>query len=405
MALNLTEAAGLLKEVYLPMVREQLNNKHILLTQIEKNTEDVEGNEAILSLHVRRNSGVGARREGGSLPKPGNQKYTKERVPLRTQTGRIELTVQAIKAMRSNKSAFERAVESEMKRIVNDLKRDVNRQCAGTSDGTIATTAANTAVNVIALAAATTAVQLRQIEIGMLVDISTAASAGDAAKAAEREVTAVDFTNKTITVSGAAVTTAAGDRVERSGAGGSAANQQELTGLQTIVNDSGTLFNVDPATYPVWKAYKDVPGADRSPTESVFQKAMDEVETVSGEEINLWLTTHGVKRGFAANLTSLKRFANTVELKGGFKGLDITSGSRTAVLATDRDIPLKTAFGLNTDHLTQHEEVDWEWMDEDGAVLSRTPDKLGYEATIYKIHEVTTDKRNTHALVGALIES
>src|SRR5687768_11183743 len=123
--LDLTEASGILKDVYLPVVREQINNKVMLLNQIEKNTEDVEGKEAKLSLHVSRNSGVGARLEGATLPTAGNQGYKKQTVPLRTQTGRFQVTVQAIESMRTNKGAFERAVESEMKRLVNDEKRNV----------------------------------------------------------------------------------------------------------------------------------------------------------------------------------------------------------------------------------------------------------------------------------------
>ena len=73
MALNLSAAAGVLKDDYQPAVREQLNNAHMLLNQIERNSKDTEGTAAVLSLHVSRNSGVGARAEGGTLPTAGHQ--------------------------------------------------------------------------------------------------------------------------------------------------------------------------------------------------------------------------------------------------------------------------------------------------------------------------------------------
>jgi hypothetical protein len=55
-----------LKEYYLPPAREQLNNENMMLAQIERTSRHVEGRRAVLSLHVQRNSGVGARAEGGA---------------------------------------------------------------------------------------------------------------------------------------------------------------------------------------------------------------------------------------------------------------------------------------------------------------------------------------------------
>lgn len=403
MALNLTTADAALKEDYQPAMREQLNNTVFLLTQIERNSKDVEGRRAVLSLHVKRNSGVGARAENGTLPAAGNQGYAEERVPLRYNYGRIELSGPVIRAMKSDKGSFVRALDSETKGAVTDLRRDVNRQLFGTSNGTIATTAVNTAVNVIALTGATD-VQMRQFEVGMFVDISSAATPGDASKASFREITAVNITGDTITLSGAAITTASGDRVERSGTGGAGAAQKELTGLQTIVSATGSLFNVDPAVNPVWSSTVTAVGG--APTENVFAKAMHQGSIAGGTSINLWVTSDGVHRGFANNLTSLKRFTNTVEVKGGYKGLEITAGGGSPVaLVWDRDCSTGVAYGLDTSHLFQHEMSDWEWMDEDGAVLSRVSGKDAYEAVLFKYHELTTDKRNAHVLLTGLTES
>lgn len=402
--LDLTAASGILKEVYLPVVREQINNKVMLLNQINKNTEDVEGKEAKLSLHVTRNSGVGARAEGKTLPTPGNQGYVKETVPLRTQTGRFKVTVQAIQAMRSNRAAWERAVESEMKRLVNDEKRGVNRQLFGTSDGIIASLATSTTTTTVNLASTTTTVQMRQLEAGLKVDIGTAAEgyAGTGGPVYGATIVSVDTANKTMTID-SAISNDANDKVMIAGAGGATTQQQELTGLQTIVDDSGTLFNVDPATYPVWKSYESaVSGA---PTESVLETAMDEVDIRAGEEIDLWVVTHGIRRGYAASLTVLKRTTNSQDLKGGFKGLEIQAGGKSAAMVVDRDCPSQTAFGLNTSHLQKHEETDWEFMDEDGAILSRVANELAYEGTIYSIFELTTDQRNAHAKLTSVTES
>jgi rhodanese-related sulfurtransferase len=404
MGLDTSTASAALKEDYQPVIREQLNDINVVLSQIEKNTEDTEGLEAVLSLHVTRNSGVGARAEGGTLPTAGNQGYVKERIPLRRNYGRIEVSGPVIRAMKSDKGSWTRAVESETKGLVRDSKKDVNRQVNGTSNGVIATCGVTGASTTVVLAATTSAVQMRQFEVNMVVDIGTVANPTSVASA--RTISAVDRTNKTITISGAVVNTAGTDFVFRSGAGGSGASQKELTGLQTIVDDANSLFSVDPATYEVWKSYVDGNGGvARNFTEALLEEAMDETNIKSGETSWLVVTSHGAARNFAAQLKAQRRYNDTIELKGGFKGLKVETPSGDCTIVTDRDHKAATATGLSVAHLTQYEASDWEWMDDDGAVLSRVQNKDAYEATLFKYHELATDERGAHFLIEDLAES
>lgn len=405
MALTLSTADSALKEDYQPAIREQLNNTVMFLQQIERNSKDVEGRRAVLSLHVGRNAGVGARADGGALPTAGQQAYAEERVPLRFNYGRIQISGPTIRAMKSDKGSFTRAVDSETKGMSNDLRRDVNRQLFGTSDGVIAATgvtAASTTVVLNTTTAPATAVQRRQLEVGMFIDIGAVAT--PTSVASNRQILSV--TTTTITISGAAVTTATTDRIFRAGSGGSGANQKELTGIQTIVDDTGTLFNVDPTVNPTWVAVDNGNGGvNRTPTENLFAQVMHAVSIAGGADVNLWVTSDGVHRAYANNLTSLKRFPNTLDLKGGYKALSMTAGGGELGLIWDRDAPANTAFALNTEHLTQHEMSDWEWMDEDGAVLSRVSGVDAYEAVMFKYHELTTDKRNAHGVLRDLSEA
>ncbi len=381
----------------------------MLLSYIESRSEenvDIEGRRAVLSLHVSRNSGVGARTEGSTLPTAGNQGYAEERVPLKYNYGRLNVSGPSIKAMKSNKGSFVRQVDSETKALVNDLKRDVNRQIWGTSDGVIAATGVTGASTTVVLGAAVTAVQRRQLEVGMLIDIGTVASPQTIAAA--RTITAV--TSTTITISGAAVTTDATHRIFRSGIGASngtgSAQGVELTGLQTIVDDTGTLFNVNPTTYPSWAATDlNNGGTPRAITENLLETLLMDVEIKSGAQPNLIVTSQGVFRSYSALLTSVKRFNDTNDLKGGFKGLSISAGGAEVKFLWDQDCPAGTVFALNTDHLFQYQSSDWEFMDDDGAVLSRVSGTDAYEAVLYKYHELTTDKRNAHGVLKDITES
>lgn len=416
MALTFTTADSALKEFYLPAVREQLNNTNLLLSQIEKDTVNIEGRRAVLSLHVSRNSSVGARSEGAALPGTvssgstsiGNEGYAEERIPIKHVYGRIQISGPIMRAMRSDRGSFIRALDSQMKGVTQSLKKDVNRQLWGDASGKIGLgLAVNTATNTLTLNASTTRVTQRQLQVGMVIDIGSAANSTLQAEA--RTITAVSFSTLpgTITISGAAVTTAATDFIFRSGINpGGAALGVELTGLSGIVKATGTLFNVDPTVTPVWASHVNSnSGTNRTVTENLFASVMHNVNILSGDDINMWLCSDGVFRAFALQLTAQKRFNNTLDMKGGFKGLDVAAGGGSIPLAWDLDCPSNNAFGLNTAHLTEFVSSDWSWMDEDGAVLSRRPNIEAYEATLYKDLELGTDMRNAHGLLSDLTEA
>jgi hypothetical protein len=408
--LTFTNADSALKEFYIGPIREELNNTLLLLGMIENNTTDIEGRRAVLSLHVARNSGVGARAEGGPLPTAGNQAYVQEQVKLRYNYARITLTGPVMRAMKSDKGSFTRAVESETKGATNDLKRDFNRQLWGTSDGVIAKTAVTTASTTLNLNAATTVTQMRQLEPGMSIDAGASTPfTGDTGFPVT--ITSVNVAAKTVVVSGA-VTTASGDSIVRVGSGGSGAAQKELTGLQTIIAASGALFNVDPAVNPIWASTVNSGGGTlRSVSESLFAQVMQAIAISSGNDIDTVIGSDGVFRAYANLLTALKRFPSTTDLKGGFKALDMSAGGygggQDVKLCWDRDAPSNQAFFLNTkpESLSLYSMSDWEWMQEDGAVLFRVSGQDAYEATLFAYKELATSARNRNGLCSDLTEA
>ena len=406
-----TTADAILQEDYQPLVREQINNDIPILTYVEKNTKDTDGRRAVLSLHVTRNSGVGNRAEGGTLPTAGNQGFAEERVPLLSIYGRGQLTGQLLRSADSNSAAFERALDGENKRIVNDVKRDVNRQVWGTSDGVIAQSALTTSSLQVFLASsasgATTAasdVQFRQLEVGMLVDIGTVAAptlktSANAITASGGSGTAADPYYIILT---AVATTTGTDFIFRSGNGGSGVSQKEVTGLQSIVDSTGTLFNISPTTYPVWKSIEmSNSGTNRQISETLMAQCVQEINIASGTWPNLGVTHHGVFRAYANTLLGLKRFNNTVSLKGGYaQGIPFIGGGGNEIpIVTDRDAPANSMYFLNTDHLVEFMMSDWEFMQEDGSVLSRVANADAYEFVLFKYMEVATDQRNTHGKI------
>jgi hypothetical protein len=408
-ALTRTTADAVLKEFYLPGIRSILNNEVFLLSQVETNSEDIEGRRAVLAINLGRNNGVGARAEMGTLPVAGQQGYAEQRVPLKYNYGRIQLSGPVIRSMGSDRGSFTRAITSETQGVTRDLRNDINRQLYGFGNGAIASLAAAAAGNTGTLQNPTPT-QIRQLQVGMLVDIGTGAN--PTSSAAARTITAVNTTTNTFTFDGAAAAITAGDFVTRSGSGGTGATQKEITGLSTQVAATGQLWNIDPAVWPNWASYVDDPGGTaRAVSEDMFIKAAQEVNINSGEEINLWVTDAGVHRNVAKLLTSLKRFPTSVEMHGGYSGLDMSTvnqgdtGSSTVVMRYDKDCPTGVAFGLTTKRIQWYKMSDWEFMDEDGAVLNRVPNVDAYEGTLFLYAELATDGRNAHAKIGSLVST
>lgn len=400
MSFNKATASGALKEFYLPVVREQINTKAEVLSQLERTADNVdqEGLEAVLSLHVGLNEGVGSRLELEDLPAPGANRYVKQRVPLHYHYAQLQVSGPVIRATKSDVGSWVRAIESETKGATVSLRLDVDRQLVGTSDGVLAATAANAASNTLTLVGGPAT--MRNFRVGMHIDIGTVAS--PTSVTGNRKITAVNPAAKTITIDGAAVATAATDRVFRQGNGGTGANQRELTGLQTIINNTGAVHGVNPATEPVWASYvKDAAAANLS--DALINEVIDEVSIASATgQLDWAVTTHLIARTYAATLEAKKQFVNTVDLKGGFKGLEVGTASGRLPLQSVARCPDRNVFFVSQSNLSIQEASDWEFMDEDGSVLQRITTgngKDGYGATLFKYNELTTDERQAHGRI------
>jgi hypothetical protein len=409
MSQTTTTADAVLKDFYLPGIRNVLNNETFLLSQIEANEEDVEGRAAVLGINTTRNQGIGARAESGTLPTAGRQGYVEQRVPLKYNYGRLQISGPLIKAMASDRGSFNRAVDSETKGLVRDLRNDYNRQLYGYGNGRIALVGADTTTNDLTLVAAdANPVVYRQLQVGMYIDVGTAAD--PTATASNRQITAVNTTTGVITVDGAELATVtANDVITRAGSGGQTSAQKEITGLRAAIAETGTYLGITLAEAPNWASYvDDNSGTDRAVAEAMFTRAQQEVNVASGEEIDLWVTDMGVHRAVAALITTTKRFVNSVEMKGGYSALDMSSvsqgnqGGNTVGLYWDKDCPFGEAYGLCTKRIQHYRMSDWEFMDDDGAILNRVANTDAYEATLYIYSELATDARNAHAAIRDL---
>lgn len=376
MAQNLTNFDDILKNDYLQPIREQVYNSFVLLKRLEKNEEDVGGKKAIVPLHTTRNSGVGARADGGTLPTAGQQGYENAEYTCAYNYGRIEITGPTIKASRNNKYAFVRAVDSEVQGMTNDLKNDLNRQVHGDGTGVLALVNGDPGTDTALTVDTPNAMYFHK---GMYIDIvdPSSTTAGDARAAGAGLLVSAKASSTVLTMSAALdASIADNDKVCRKGS-----YLLEMMGLKGIVGTTGTIGGINRATAgnEYWKANASSnSGTLRKLTLDLMQEVWDLTEDEGGD-ITLLLTSRPVRRKYLSLVRADGRFVNTLKLDGGFSALEYNESA----LVVDKHCLPNRIYYLDESTIELYRMSDMDWMDEDGAILSRVSGKDAYEAVLF----------------------
>jgi hypothetical protein len=402
----MTTVDNILKEVYEGDLQDQLQSETVALKRIERSSEgvthEVGGKYVTFPIRTKRNHGIGARGEMEALPIAQRQSYSQARVGLKYLYGSLELSGQTFELADKNFQAFSSALDEEVKGLRQSLAKDLNRQVYGTNTGAIGTaTAAGTTTTFV-----TTDEGAIYFEVGMIIDVLDA-SASFAVISSAAEITGIASAggNTTVTFAPAAsVATASGDLITRDNS-----YNKELTGLSQIVAASGSVYNIDPASVPVWKStVNSNGGTNRALSEGLLIKLMDDVRQQGGGQPTVFFSNVGVRRAYFNLLVQQRRYSNTTEFEGGFKGLAFTTDQGDVPFVSDFDCPRNKVWAVNEKEVKVYEAADWEFMNRDGSRWQRVITSAGafdaYSATLYKYMEIGTHRRNSHGLLSDVTE-
>lgn len=400
MPATLTTVNSILKEIYQGKIRNQLQDEMVGLKRIERTSEGVEstvgGKYVTFPVRVRRNAGIGYRAEGGTLPTSGQQGYASVRTGLKYGYGRVKMSGQTIELADTNYQAFASALDGEMNGLKNDISKDCNRILYGDSTGTLAVADTGTPAtgNTILVK------NSQYLEVGMVVDYLTSAGASKSTNTRTiTSITTTTYPQANVVIDGAAFAGgAAGDILVRTGDYG-----LEPNGLASIVTSTGSLFNVDPAVEPVWKATVDSnSGTNRALSEGLMLKNTDEVRKFGGKT-SLLLTSLGVRRSYFNLLSQQRRYPSTTTFAGGLTGLAFNNGREIPVVE-DIDCPVNTMYGLDEDSLKVYREKEWSWMDRDGSIWKWVVNEDAYEAVLHQYWEIGVNRRNANFVIKDITE-
>lgn len=423
MAQTTANADAVLKEYYLTPIREQLNQRCVLMFAADddgegspsssgdsgrgqnydwrgftRESEGVEfaGREWVLPAHTGRNEGLGAIPEGGPLPTAGQQGWSDLKDKLHHNLGSIRLSRYSMKLSERSPGVFLRLLEAETKGMVKDLRKDVNRQGFGAQQGALAAVTADGANTV-------TVDSVQFLRVNMVIDLVDFVGSPGTILASARTLTAINASTKVVTYSGADVTATANHRLTRTGS-----YSNEINGLGNIISNTagpGTVYNVlhgidASAAANAWWNSAVFDGGGNPFSEDQGQQVVDRVGASGNAEVELIVSTRGIRRRYVNTLKSQKRFTDqdSVTLRGGFKAILFNE----MPMVFDDDCPKGNMFFLNSDAMMwvyldagEDGKGGWNWVDDDGAILARAVDRTdNFDAYLAADHDFATVGRN-----------
>jgi hypothetical protein len=356
---TLATADAILKDLYRGPIIEQLNYKTYMLDMIERDGDSVDftGRRAIFPVHSAPNFSPTSLSDGGTLATPGTQGYQDGIVNIRYHDAGIALTDMAIKQARNNEGAFVNLLDTDSKKLAQDLKKNINRQVFG-GELVTATGAASGAVtnltNSPSAATTATVASTQYIRVGDVFDIATISNG--TVRAAAVQVTAINRTTKTLTFGVAVTATTTTDGLFRPGAYGN-----EMDGLRNITAANRTLHGINSSTAgnEFWNGnVRDAAAATAG--EGLFEQLADDVGGQGQGEVDSFLTSRGIRRRLADTYQSVKRFvdAKAVEVHGGYQAIFVNE----IPVISDDDVPRGWAFAIRRDAFKWFQVADPDWL-------------------------------------------
>jgi hypothetical protein len=356
---TLATADAILKDLYRGPIIEQLNYKTYMLDMIERDSDSVDftGRRAIFPVHSSPNMSTTSIPDGGTLPIPGIQGYQDGIVNIRYHAAGMELTDMSIKQATGNEGAFVNLLDNDSKLLAQDMRKQINRQVFGVGSTGVITALASSP----SAATTVTVVSTQSLRVGQPIDIVTISNG--TVRAASVTITAINRTTKVLTLSAAVTATTTTDGITAPGAYGN-----EMEGLRSIAGTNRTLHGINSATAgnEFWNS-NTRDAASATAGESLFEQLADDVGQGGNGEVDVFLTTRGIRRRLADTYQSTKRFsdARAVNIHGGYTAIMVNE----IPVVSDDDVPKGYVFALNRDAFKWFQLQDPDWLTSDDGTI------------------------------------
>jgi len=137
--------------------------------------------------------------------------------------------------------------------------------------------------------------------------------------------------------------------------------------------------------------------SQRQITPKLMQQMFDKVEIKAGKDYgpDMIITTHAIRREYLDYMDARRREVNTMTLDGGWTALNYNG----IPLMVDPDAIDGEMYFLTLKDLQVYRMSDYDWMDRDGAILSRISGYDAYEAVLFRYAELGVNNRQTQGVI------
>lgn len=391
--------AGAAMRVYDKVVHEQVFNKNVLFMNVLRNVaHDVGATTKYFSLHYDRNVGSAAGSETITLPKAGEQQYKQASVDMKYNFHTLAITDVSLKASQKSKEFLVNVLESEYEGAKNDMQRQLSRQ--GYSDGS----------GVIARVDGTgTDMSLDNPMVGKYpTDYLSEGNAIMTSNDKDSETNEVFTTissiddNNTITV---ADTNDSDDDylfLAHNADSPDSSNQgNEITGLKGLIDDGSNVTDfqgLSRSTYNWWNSYVDDNSSQRSLTDAMMHDTFLEAKKKGNPK---YILTHfDLYAAYGLLLTPDRRYTDTMELKGGFTGINFNN----TPVVPDYDCPYDEMYFIDPSTLSVEDLAPMSFLNEDGAILDRSSTQPVWQATLRYYANLANKAPNKSAALRDVIK-
>lgn len=361
---NISDGLAELKNYYQGPIKDQFNEDLPILRGAEKLKQGWSGYQVVRPLRVRRNTGIGATSDGGTLPAIGRQTSVQATISAKFNYLRFGVTGPMIKASSSDVGSFVRSAAYELEMGYKDLKSDVNRQLSwdGTGDLALINANASGSTSIVIKGRETAEPALKFVDVGLVFDVVS----GSTIVASGIEVLSVSGTptgsTATLTLS-APVTVTANDVVIRS-----SSNNMEIQGLlYALDGGTSTVYAVDRSLYTQYQGNSNDLSSGQL-TLDKLQQSYNEGLRRGGTKYDAIYSDFDSLRMYQKLLTADKRYSNTIQGDGGFAAKDKFYLEFNSVpWVPDKDCPQRI-FMLSSDVFKQYVLAEMEFADETGSM-------------------------------------
>jgi hypothetical protein len=386
-------------------MRAGFNVRSVLLQDLQRDEQEyAEGEQLSLVIHSGEGGGWGWS-NAGDLPPAGHQQVNRHNYNYSRLYGRIEIAGSHVEGAKRGYAAERRPYDFETTNLLKQMRSGFNFELYGTGDGLLGTVAGATTATTFTLD------HTRGVATGQVVDILLKANGatGGGCITAKISVARSTSTIRITYPTGKQLIDWADLQANPTNYGvyRQGSYDQSVMGLGGIISadnpSAGNLGGIDrtAAGNEFWHGNVFAnSGVARRPELSLIEEARAEVEQYSDGAINLILCGYNVFAILMDELVQSKRFQGTATTLNGWA--TAMKFEDQIPIVRDRHCPPDKMYLLDTSTFTLYQNNDGQWMNQDGAILSRVLNRHAYEAAWFRFCQLVCHAPNANAVVSDL---